>query len=343
MALKKNHIIFIKISHASFIRNDEHFLREKYHLHSYNFRFKKGVKVLFSLFHEFWFTLYHIWKSKLIFIWFADYHAVIPAVLGRLLNKKVVLVVGGFDAADEKKLGYGVKTRLIGRLSAGISFRMATHLLPVTKFTRDDLFKNFGQHLSVKSEVIYNCYNDQFNCDDLLDKKDEVTTICLAYAKNTVLRKGVDFFVKLAKEFPDKTFNVIGLMDEALQYLASFSPPNVKLIQKIPFEEVQKILCQSKIICQFSRYEAFGVALLEGISAGCFPVGLNYGGTREILINDIGIMIDQLDIVEGKKALEEAFKKTPMDVYPIQLSINERFNYKVRREKLYKLIDNLIG
>ena len=41
-----------------------------------------------------------------IFIWFADYHSFLPSLIGRLLGKKVYIVIGGYDAAKIKELNF---------------------------------------------------------------------------------------------------------------------------------------------------------------------------------------------------------------------------------------------
>lgn len=340
-SMHKKKVLFINLADASFIRLDEKILSSQHQVSTFKFKHKKGWRIIPELIRQFGFVLSRIFSSDIVFIWFADFHAVIPTVLGRLFGKKVIIVVGGYDAAFEKDLNYGVKTRHIGKWSATISLSLASKLLPVTRFTQDDMLRNFNPRLEKKSTLIYNCYNDIFHCPDNSDRKKAVVTICLASSRITVIRKGVDFYVELAQQMPDTIFYVIGVEGDAFDFLSQNLPKNVKLTGKIPQTELRDILCKSKVICQFSRYEAFGIALLEGISSGCYPVGLNYGGTSEILIDGLGLLIDKLDEQAGKKAIEEALIKTPDDIIPIKKSIDERFAFAVRQKKLLKFIDEV--
>ncbi|MCF8368131.1 MAG: glycosyltransferase family 4 protein [Bacteroidales bacterium] len=334
-------VLFINLADTSFIKLDEVILRRYFDVLSFKFRHKKGWRLIPEMFRQFFNVIWHIWSSNIVYIWFADFHAVFPAFFGRLVGKKVVIVVGGFDAADRKDLNYGVKTRIIGKISANISFRFASHLLPVTEFTFQDMLKNFNPGLEKKSTIIYNCFSNIFHCDEESPRANQVVTICLARSKVTIFRKGVDYYIDLARSMPDIKFYVVGVMKEAYQYLQSISPPNVVLINRIPQPELKDILCKSKVICQFSRYEAFGIALLEGISSGCYPVGYNYGGTAEILTESLGIMINKLDVEEGKTAIQAAMQKTDADLVPIQKSIEKRFDVSVREKNLISFLNNL--
>jgi len=339
MSFKK--VIFIKLLSSSFINIDEEILSDKYKVVTYKFENAKGIYVLKDLFFEFFFMFYHIWNTDVIYIWFADFHAVIPTLIGRLFNKKVVIVIGGVDASFRKEFNYGVKTRLLGRVSLFLSTTFATNLLPVTKFTYNCLLQNVNSQLSKKSKIIYNCYNDLFNCTKVSERNNNVVTVCLADTKVTTLIKGVDFYVSLANELPELTFYVVGVSGQALSYLESISGNNVILLPKIPQQELKELFCTSKIVCQFSRHEAFGVALLEGISSGCYPVGYNYGGTKEILIDELGILINKLDVKEGKMAIMKGIEKTQADIDLIKESIDQRFMIDVRKRKLISFIDEL--
>jgi glycosyltransferase involved in cell wall biosynthesis len=320
---------------------DEKILRKYFEVSTFKFRYRKGWRLIPEMIRELFSVLKKIWFIDIVFIWFADFHSVIPTLLGRLAGKKVVIVIGGYDAAFEPDLKYGVKTKIIGRLSASISIKFSSYLLPVTQFTYQDLLKNFGRRFHKKSKVIFNCYNDIFKCDSMQVRKSRVVTICLAHSKITVIRKGVDYFVRLGEQLPEVEFFVVGVTDEAFHFLEKNKPSNVHLISKMPQSELKNILCNAKVICQFSRYEAFGIALLEGISAGCYPVGFDYGGTSEILEDGLGILIDELDLDQGKNAIQEAMKKNMEDVLPIQKSIEERFAIRVREQNLVDFISKL--
>lgn len=339
--MKTEHVLFIKLLRSSFIEKDEEILSENYNVKTFQFKKTKGIPILKELFLELIFMIKNIRHSTFTYIWFADFHAVIPTVLGRMMGKPVVVVIGGVDASYKPELNYGVKTRLLGKLSLYITTRLATHLLPVTQFTYEQLLQNTTPKLSKKCTLIYNCFSDKFSCKPLNTRNNQAITVCLSGSKTTTLIKGVDYYLKLARATPHVTFLVVGVSGEAYNYLKSISSGNVILKGKVTQKELGELMCASKIICQFSRHEAFGVALLEGISSGCYPVGYNYGGTKEILTNDLGILIDELEVHKGVKAIEKALTKIPQDVIPIQKSIENRFRVEVRRDKLLSFTHQL--
>ncbi|RLD71361.1 MAG: hypothetical protein DRI87_07045 [Bacteroidetes bacterium] len=340
--MKDKKIIFIKLLNSSFINIDEKILSKKFSVATFQFKNTKGVFVIIDLFSEFMFLLKHIWNTDVVYIWFADFHAVIPSIIGRAFRKKVIIVIGGVDAAYLKDFNYGVKTKLLGRISLFLSTRLATNLLPVTQFTYDNLLRNVSHRLSKKSRIVYNCYNELFKCVGDTKRENNIVTVCASDSKVTTFIKGVDYYIELAKTLPELTFYVVGVGGEAYSYLKSISGGNVILLPRITQKELRQLFCSSKIVCQFSRHEAFGVALLEGIIAGCYPVGYNYGGTKEILSNNLGGLISKLDIEEGKLAIEKGLKKTRKDIEPIKKSINHRFNIEVRKKELLSFIDSLL-
>ncbi|MCB2221778.1 MAG: glycosyltransferase family 4 protein [Bacteroidetes bacterium] len=334
-------IIFIKINQSSFINLDERLLRKHFSVITFTFKYRKGLKIISELIRQKLFLLRYIWSSDLIYIWFADFHSVIPALFGRLFGKKVVIVVGGYDAAFVPELNYGAKTRWLNGWSTSISLKLASHLLPVTSFTCQNMLKNFGKTLEKKSNIIYNCVDDIFKTNSSFVRNNKVITVCGSSSKKTVFIKGVDFYLKVAEQLPEIEFYVVGVSGEAKSYLEEFAAANIVLVERVTQEQLKKLFHESKVICQFSRFEAFGVALIEGINSGCFPVGYNFGGTSEILTNGLGILIDELSVEKGKNAIADALTKTSEDVKVIQQSVKKRFSAEVREEKLIAFIDQL--
>ena len=70
-------------------------------------------------------------------------------------------------------------------------------------------------------------------------------------------------------------------------------------------------------------------------------MGLDYGGTSEILENDLGLKIDTLDLDRGKEAISEALRKQIIDVIPIRKDIEKRFAIEVRKKLLVDYLNNI--
>ncbi|KAF0130915.1 MAG: hypothetical protein FD155_1184 [Bacteroidetes bacterium] len=337
---KKTRVLFIKHLNSSFIRRDEMLLSEKFTIDTYLLRTIKGLGVIRELIKLLLFLLRNISKHDVIYIWFADFHAVIPVILGRLFHKKSIIVIGGVDAAYVPKYKYGTKTKLFGRLSVWLTTKYANLLLPVSQFTAEALFKNVSTHLGSKSQIIYNC----FEPDSLIAKTSpraiDVITVCLASREKTLYIKGVDFFIEVARAIPQLNFTIVGLSGEAYEFCAKKAPSNLKIIGPVAHSKLQNMLQNSSLICQFSRHEAFGLALLEGIAAGCFPIGYNFGGTKELLYESEALTIDTLSVTEAKIQIVQAMNVETSKITRIQQQILPRFTCKIRQKGLEKAVES---
>lgn len=217
---------------------------------------------------------------------------------------------------------------------------MANKLLPVSLHTRNELEKNVNYDLSKKCEVMYNAFNSMFQCDNKNSKEDIVVTVCLTNSIKTIFIKGVDFYIDVAKELPNITFYIVGISGKAKIYLENKISDNVILIEKVPQKVLKSIYCRSKVICQFSRHEAFGVALLEGISCNCFPVGYKQAATGEILCNQ-GILIDELKIEKGINAIRLALNKSSDQMQEVKNILLQKYSKEKRSSSLINVIENL--
>jgi glycosyltransferase involved in cell wall biosynthesis len=336
---QKTRVLFIKHLNSSFIRRDEMLLSKKFTINTYQLQDIKGLGVIQELIKLFFFLLRNISKHDVIYIWFADFHAVIPVILGRLFRKKSIIIIGGVDAAYVPKYKYGTKTKLFGRLSVWLATKYANLLLPVSQFTAEALFKNVSSHLRLKSHIIYNC----FEPDSLIAKTSpraiDVITVCLASREKTLYIKGVDFFIEVAQAIPQLNFTIVGLSGEAFEFCAKKAPSNLKIIGPVIHSELQNMLQNSSVICQFSRHEAFGLALLEGIAAGCFPIGYNFGGTKELLYKSEALTIDTLTVSEAKIQIVQAMNAETSKITRIQQQILPRFTCKIRQKSLEEAIE----
>lgn len=334
----KKRILFIRHLDSSFVRSDLGLLSSDFDLLDFRFRHNKGLMILPELVRQGFFLLRKLPHSQGVFIWFADFHAVIPAFLCRLFRKKCIIVIGGVDASYLPEYQYGTKTKLLGKISLKLSTKLATNLLPVSVFTQNNLLNNAGIKLQAKSKVVYNCFDSSLEPPETAKRKKAVITVCLANKIKTIFIKGVDFYIELAKVMPQYSFTIVGLSDEAFEWAEHRGSSNLQLIKPVDHRTLLKLMTQNKVICQFSRHEAFGLALLEGISAGCFPVGYNYGGTGEIIANSLACGIDKLEIAEAIHAIEYGMKADDEVIKSVQAQIIPRFACNKRKQDLISVL-----
>lgn len=98
----------------------------------------------------------------------------------------------------------------------------------------------------------------------------------VAYIKPT-LRKGVDFFLKIAPKLTDITFNVYAA--ETIK-----TNGNIKIYGYISdFRQFYSLLSRQNIIIHPSRHDSFSISTLEAMRLGLFPVVSENTGVCEII------------------------------------------------------------
>jgi glycosyltransferase involved in cell wall biosynthesis len=80
----------------------------------------------------------------------------------------------------------------------------------------------------------------------------------------------------------------------------------VRLIGRVPHEEVPRLLAEAHVLCQPSLLEPLGQALLEGMAAGRSVVATRLGGPPEFVPPDAGVLVDPLDTDALTRSLRAA-------------------------------------
>jgi len=152
----KKKMLFVKVSNASFIKLDESILRKHFHLTTYFYGTSRGLKAIFSLIKLFLYLLVNVWNYSIIYIWFADYHSVFPALFTSLFKKKTVIVLGGFDVAKIPEHNYGAHISVVRSLFIRASCKFSYKLFAVSSFVKLNSLKTIGLGIEHKTvaEVI---------------------------------------------------------------------------------------------------------------------------------------------------------------------------------------------
>ena len=80
----------------------------------------------------------------------------------------------------------------------------------------------------------------------------------------------------------------------------------VRLLGRVPHDDVPKLLAEAHVLCQPSLIEPLGQALLEGLACGRSVVATRIGGPPEFVPPDAGVLVDPLDVGALAAALAEA-------------------------------------
>lgn len=73
---------------------------------------------------------------------------------------------------------------------------------------------------------------------------------------------------------------------------------NVRLLGRVPHDEVPRLLAESHVLAQPSLVEPLGQALLEAMACGRSVVATRIGGPPEFVPTEAGILVDPLDVEE---------------------------------------------
>lgn len=107
-------------------------------------------------------------------------------------------------------------------------------------------------------------------------------------------RKRPDIFIELAKRCPMANFVAVGRRVPPHDFLAAAAGlKNFKWIEKMPREDVARLLASSAMFVFPSLNDASAAVILEAMASGCVPIVSRSGGNQEFLKDgESGLVID---------------------------------------------------
>ncbi|MGA2669431.1 MAG: glycosyltransferase [Ignavibacteria bacterium] len=198
----KPSLLFIKhkLFTARTVENDLLILKNDFKITCRNINTTKGFTFFTALVKQFFYLLFNIYRFKIIYIWFADYHSFLPVFFAKLLHKRSVINIGGYDA-HEILLGTtnSLRTRF-RKFCVRYSVKNASKLIPVSNVIKEYLLEVVDES---KCEVIYNCVNvDAFHQSVVTQKENLIITVGgggeFIYEAQ---RKRLDLFIELGNKF----------------------------------------------------------------------------------------------------------------------------------------------
>ncbi|HOT95965.1 MAG TPA: glycosyltransferase family 4 protein [bacterium] len=299
-------LLFIQPSQAPFVLADADGLRRHFRLRMRRFHFKPFLRQAWDQWAQGFWLLRHLPGSAALFTWFADYHALVPVVAGRLFGKPVVIVVGGYDVARMPDYGYGAHLQAVRSFCSRMSLRYAALLLPVSKATADELAA-FAPH--APSRILYNGVDTEFFDAETENMRERgVLTVCGARDRRAAAIKGIGLFLDVARELPQVPFVAVGLEGEALDWIRSRGvPENVRLLGRLERTALAALYARTPVYCQFSHHESFGMALAESMACGCVPVVTATGALPEV-VGEAGWVVSERSAAPLAAAVGQALQ-----------------------------------
>lgn len=258
---------------VSFVKKDYQILNRYYLVKTYCYKgWKRGLSDIPQI-------IYKILKTDLNVSWFAYTQAYYVVFFSKIFNKKSVVIVGGFDVAEEETPEKHFNEDRIKKLKytldhadtvLAVSERLRNKALAITK--RKDV------------KLLYHGFDYEYFKPE--GKKENLVITVGFVRKENLLRKGHETFVKSAKYQPETKFVLIGEhLDESIKYLESIASPNVEFTGWVSDKELLKYFQKAKVYVQVSEHEGFGLSLAEAMLCECIPVVTNRGAIPEVVGN----------------------------------------------------------
>lgn len=331
----KNKILFIYPELSSFVKNDISILSSKFDVEQFHYIHKKNIlhHIVFQFRLLAWFLL-NFNNVFAVYIWFADYHSFIPVLLAKLMNKKSFIVLGGYDIVYLKELNYGSQNKLIRSLFTKYSVNNASMNLAVSDFIEETAKKDYPK---ANICTIYN--GVRINSVDIeeYEKENLILTVGFIDSERRKILKGIDFFIKLSKEMSDYNFLLVGVSDKFMSNLGEI-PQNLTIYKPLPESDLIEIYKKTKVYCQFSLIESFGLAIAEAMLYGAIPVVNNKGAMSEV-VGDTGYLLEEQDISTAKRFINMALTARNSQRIRAQERIIEKYSLTGRKSKIYDIIN----
>ena len=236
---------------------------------------------------------FSIMSSDTSFSWFAGGHAALAVLFSRLLGKKSIVILGGYEVAKLPEIGYGACLNRRSALLAKFALKFADKVLAVDESLKDEAIKNYGLSGDNISVVPTGYDHEHFKMSG--QKENIILTVS---QRSAYLRKGIPLFLEAARRMPHLKFVVVGKGWQD-------APENVEFPGFVSDDELLKYYQRAKVYCQLSLHEGLPNALCEAMLCECVPIGSRANGIPKA-IGNTGFYAENID--ELVSAIEKAMQ-----------------------------------
>jgi glycosyltransferase involved in cell wall biosynthesis len=278
---------------VEFVKKDYKILADQFDVNKYCYRgWKRGFLDLPSLF-------YGILRSEVNVSWFAYTQAYYAVKISKVLKKRSIVIVGGFDVAEEENPEKTISYKRQKQLNYTLD--NADLLISISQCLRDKVSK-YSSRKDIK--LIYHAFDYNYFKPGSLKENIVITT---GYVKKENLwRKGHETFVRSAKYLPDVKFILVGKhLDDSIEYLKSIAAPNVEFTGWVSDEKLLEYMQRAKVYVQVSYHEGFGLSLAEAMLCECTPIVTERGAIPEV-VGDSGYYVPFDDPQMTAEAIQKA-------------------------------------
>jgi glycosyltransferase involved in cell wall biosynthesis len=350
----KKKIFLVYNDYSTFVRRDYELLSKKYEVKRYQHKVQKRfIPYAIEFLKIAFFLVIKIWSFNIVYCWFSDFHSFLPTLLARVTGKKSIIIVGGYDAVSIPEIRYGVFYRNTWRrLLAKLSYKLADYIVAVDS----SLIKGVNAYVDcqgIEIGVTHYVKNVEHKCLTVptgydcrrwrkleqVTKNRSVISVGFASSLDQLKLKGFDLFIDVAKNMSMVEFTIIGLQNQAMEYLKKISPGNVKLVGAVPGENLVEYFSATKVFCQFSLSEGLPNALCEAMLCECIPVGTNVGGISSA-IGNTGFILKKRNPEMAKRLVESALEANEEHGKMARQRIIEKFGIERRERAILDLVES---
>jgi glycosyltransferase involved in cell wall biosynthesis len=310
---------------------DQQFLSERFKLRSVIRSWLKAAPAL----------LVNVFWADVFFCWFATMSAALLVLVGRVLGKPTLIVIGGIDVASLPEINYGAFVNPARARIGRFALKHASRLLVVDPSLTADITRRVGRELD---NVRYVPTGYDFNVFKPAGAKERgVLTVAWCPDATRLRLKGIDTFVETARRLPGLQFWVVGIESTARRHLERAGlPKNLTVVGPLPHRQLIAYYQRAAVYCQLSMREGLPNALCEAMLCGCVPVGTNRGGIPTA-IGRTGLYVDYGDPTATARAIVRALATSNRFRTAARQRIIKSFPLKVRQDRLLAIISELSG
>ena len=341
--MQKEKIIFIYPKLYTFIHTEINLLSDEFDLISITQNWERKILLPFNLIGQVVFLLINVRKVDVIFISFGGYWSFFPALIGKLLGKKVAIVVHGTDCVAFPEIQYGNLRSSVLRFIIKKSLKWASIILPVSEslvYTENSYYNNqilkFGymHHLKgiqtpykvIPNGVIINDWKR--NTSIPKDTKSFITVM----TSGKMQIKGGDLIIEIANKFPDYTFYFAGVNNLEGLHISD----NIVCLGFLSSAELNRWYSITQFYLQLSNTEGFGIAVCEAMLCECVPIVSNVNFLPNI-VAETGFVLKKRSVMLLEILINKALR-ADLETLGVEakMRIVENFSVNNRKNLLIK-------
>ncbi len=278
--MKKKKVLLIYPSFSTFVKSDYKILSSKYIVDKYHFQpANKLMSMAFQLLKQLTTLLLRGWSYHTFYIWFGDYHSLLPILYAKLFKKKALLVIGGYDVCRIPRYKYGSFYKPMRGCFTILSIKNATVNLAVSNYI-DRILRSIAP--TAATSVVHNAISLKSEME-MSRSENLILMVAVVDSEQRYYIKGLDLFIDVARRLPKYRFVSVGVDMKEIENLEDEWPDNLEFIEKVDQNLLLDYYNQAKVYCQLSEIESFGLALAEGMYCGCLPVVTNVGALPDVV------------------------------------------------------------